>query len=112
MDIQIVPPSPEAMFILKTAELVCEVTEKVPGLVSVTWHDGQKDGKIIVGTPGESRRDGKRIVTNAIDILYEDWSKGAKFTCVVVHKDDIEQPSKTYSRESGKADVLVPHFLI
>lgn len=89
---------------------MCEVTEKVPGLETVKWEN--EEGQVFVSRPSKTTRGDKVIFTAAVDILYDDWSKGAKFICVVEHKDDIDRPKKIYTRENGKADILVPHFLI
>uniref|UniRef100_A0A667WQU7 Ig-like domain-containing protein n=1 Tax=Myripristis murdjan TaxID=586833 RepID=A0A667WQU7_9TELE len=96
LDIKIKPISLEDMFLNKKAELICEVTPKED--VSVEWQD--ENGQVIVASRNLSESNGKSI-SAIIDVLYEEWSRGIDYICVVEHPDLIE-PKKEPYRKSGK----------
>uniref|UniRef100_A0A667X0E4 Ig-like domain-containing protein n=1 Tax=Myripristis murdjan TaxID=586833 RepID=A0A667X0E4_9TELE len=87
---------PMDMFLNKKAELICEVTPKEG--VSVEWQD--ENGQVIVASRNLSESNGKSKFA-IIDVLYEEWSKGIDYICVVEHSDLIE-PKKEPYRKSGK----------
>uniref|UniRef100_A0A4W5Q1C7 Ig-like domain-containing protein n=1 Tax=Hucho hucho TaxID=62062 RepID=A0A4W5Q1C7_9TELE len=71
--IKITPPSLEDMLMNKKAELVCDVTERVIGLLSVKWEND--NGNTLTSRKGDTDN------TAILDITYEDWSNGTVFYC-------------------------------
>uniref|UniRef100_A0A667WYL3 Ig-like domain-containing protein n=1 Tax=Myripristis murdjan TaxID=586833 RepID=A0A667WYL3_9TELE len=106
LDIKIKPISLEDMFLNKKAELICEVTPKEG--VSVEWQD--ENGQVIVASRNLSESNGKSI-SAIIDVLYEEWSKGIDYICVVEHSDLIE-PKKEPYRKSGEVPQRPSVFLL
>uniref|UniRef100_A0A667X6M4 Ig-like domain-containing protein n=1 Tax=Myripristis murdjan TaxID=586833 RepID=A0A667X6M4_9TELE len=106
LDIKIKPISLEDMFLNKKAELICEVTPKED--VAVEWQD--KDGQVIVASRNLSESNGKSKFA-IIDVLYEEWSKGIDYNCVVEHPDLIE-PKKEPYRKSGEVPQRPSVFLL
>uniref|UniRef100_A0A667WSD5 Ig-like domain-containing protein n=1 Tax=Myripristis murdjan TaxID=586833 RepID=A0A667WSD5_9TELE len=93
LDIKIKPISLEDMFLNKKAELICEVTPKEG--VSVEWQD--ENGQVIVASRNLSESNGKSKFA-IIDVLYEEWSKGIDYICVVEHSDLIEPKKEPYRK--------------
>ncbi|XP_029913633.1 immunoglobulin mu heavy chain-like [Myripristis murdjan] len=106
LDIKIKPISLEDMFLNKKAELICEVTPKED--VSVEWQD--ENGQVIVASRNLSESNGKSI-SAIIDVLYEEWSRGIDYICVVEHPDLIE-PKKEPYRKSGEVPQRPSVFLL
>uniref|UniRef100_A0A667X7C2 Ig-like domain-containing protein n=1 Tax=Myripristis murdjan TaxID=586833 RepID=A0A667X7C2_9TELE len=106
LDIKIKPISLEDMFLNKKAELICEVTPKEG--VSVEWQD--ENGQVIVASRNLSESNGKSKFA-IIDVLYEEWSKGIDYICVVEHSDLIE-PKKEPYRKSGEVPQRPSVFLL
>uniref|UniRef100_A0A4W5PNG8 Ig-like domain-containing protein n=1 Tax=Hucho hucho TaxID=62062 RepID=A0A4W5PNG8_9TELE len=95
--IKITPPSLEDMLMNKKAELVCDVTERVIGLLSVKWEND--NGNTLTSRKGDTDN------TAILDITYEDWSNGTVFYCAVDHLDNLgSSEKKAYRRETGKAN--------
>uniref|UniRef100_A0A4W5PX17 Ig-like domain-containing protein n=1 Tax=Hucho hucho TaxID=62062 RepID=A0A4W5PX17_9TELE len=92
--IKITPPSLEDMLMNKKAELVCDVTERVIGLLSVKWEND--NGNTLTSRKGDTDN------TAILDITYEDWSNGTVFYCAVDHLDNLgSSEKKAYRRETG-----------
>uniref|UniRef100_A0A667YC47 Ig-like domain-containing protein n=1 Tax=Myripristis murdjan TaxID=586833 RepID=A0A667YC47_9TELE len=106
LDIKIKPISLEDMFLNKKAELICEVTPKER--VSVEWQD--KNGQVIVASRNLSESNGKSKFA-IIDVLYEEWSKGIDYKCVVEHPDLFEPKREPY-RKSGEVPKRPSVFLL
>uniref|UniRef100_A0A667Y3J8 Ig-like domain-containing protein n=1 Tax=Myripristis murdjan TaxID=586833 RepID=A0A667Y3J8_9TELE len=106
LDIKIKPISLEDMFLNKKAELICEVTPKER--VSVEWQD--KNGQVIVASRNLSESNGKSKFA-IIDVLYEEWSKGIDYKCVVEHPGLFE-PKKEPYRKRGEVPKRPSVFLL
>uniref|UniRef100_A0A667WV86 Ig-like domain-containing protein n=1 Tax=Myripristis murdjan TaxID=586833 RepID=A0A667WV86_9TELE len=78
----------------KNAELICEVTPKEK--VSVEWQD--ENGQVIVASRNLSESNGKSKFA-IIDVLYEEWSKGIDYICVVEHPGLFRPQTKSYRKK-------------
>uniref|UniRef100_A0A667WRR2 Ig-like domain-containing protein n=1 Tax=Myripristis murdjan TaxID=586833 RepID=A0A667WRR2_9TELE len=106
LDIKIKPISMEDMFLNKNAELICEVTPKEK--VSVEWQD--ENGQAIVASRNLSESNGKSKFA-IIDVLYEEWSKGIEYNCVVEHPGLFRPQTKSYQK-SGEVPQRPSVFLL
>ncbi|KAF7649451.1 hypothetical protein LDENG_00141150 [Lucifuga dentata] len=99
MDIDLIPPTLEKMFLNKQGELVCKVIPKPHegNFVKVSWED-DKGHELIESMNVEGK---KGPFSLSLNILYEEWSAGFKRFCVV-HHTELPTPAKTpYERKSG-----------
>lgn len=101
VDVKIVPISLEEMFFNRKTEVVCEVLQILGTIESVKWED-QDGNEILNKSETESYRDGTRLISVAVDVVYQEWSKGLQYYCVVVHKDLINSVKAPFMRQNGK----------
>nr|ABM87939.1 immunoglobulin heavy chain [Anguilla anguilla] len=95
VEVSIIPPSNEELFLNERVELMCNVTGKLENIDSVEWHN--EEGKTLVST--KESVGGSEIHKLYIDIA--DWSNGTTFTCIVKHFDSPDPIKVTYRRENG-----------
>nr|AEI25538.1 immunoglobulin mu heavy chain [Anguilla japonica] len=103
VEVSIIPPSNEELFLNNRVELKCNVTGKLENIDSVEWHN--EDGKTLVSTR-ESVGDSE-IHKLYVDIGY--WANGTLFTCIVKHFDSADPIQVTYGRENEQS-VLFDHW--
>lgn len=101
MDVKIIPLSLEEMFFNRKTEAVCEVLQTQGIIESVKWED-QDGNEILNKSESESYRDGKRLIKVSVDVVYQEWSKGLEYYCVVVHKDLFDSVKAPFIRQNGK----------
>lgn len=109
MDIQIVGPTMEDMFLNRKGKIDCQVKENKPSVGRIWWED--EGGNEMVGSKKTTVKDklNKLIYSVSLDITYDEWSHGIKRYCFVEHSAWIEASKKLYERNIGKK-TLQPLF--
>lgn len=95
-DVKIIGPNLKDMFAQKKGTLMCEVTGK--SVDRIFWEN--EDEKEMAGSSVYPNGSEKTIVP--LDITFEEWSFGAKRTCVVEDLSALDQIRKSYQRFQGK----------
>ncbi|XP_056136556.1 uncharacterized protein LOC130113070 [Lampris incognitus] len=110
VDIEILPLSLEDLFLNKKAKLVCEVLEKQGSVESVEWQD--KDGKPLNKDSHKSSRGPHNLYRIEVDVLFEEWSEGMEYYCVVEHNDLIKAVRERFQRDKGETIKRPSVFLL
>ncbi|GAA6236316.1 Ig mu chain C region membrane-bound form isoform X6 [Lates japonicus] len=97
VDINIEGPTLEDMFLHKKGYLKCHVKINKRSAERIFWEKEKNEMNGTSMTPTDGRRN---ILTNRLDISYDDWIKGIKHYCVVELKDAFEPYKKLYERNT------------
>ena len=87
------------MFFNRKAELVCEVTTHLEG-VSIQWTDHNGDSLMNKTLP-KTVRNGSPVMRVAVDVQYDEWSKGLDYSCVVEHDDFLDPVKRSFKKQNG-----------
>ncbi|KAE8283071.1 Ig mu chain C region membrane-bound form [Larimichthys crocea] len=98
VDITIIGPTNQDMFISGNGKIHCQVQENKPSVTSVLWQD--ENGHTLIEY-SKSTDNGKKVINLALDITYNEWNQGIKRYCVVEHSEWLEPVKKIYERSIG-----------
>nr|XP_057905680.1 uncharacterized protein LOC131103419 [Doryrhamphus excisus] len=101
MEINIIGPTMEEMFLNKKGTVICQVKVNRPSVQSVFWED--QDGNEMAGTLIAPAPGNGGTINAPLDITYNEWSKGIKRYCVVQHSKTVSPVKKPYERNIDKA---------
>ncbi|XP_041813066.1 immunoglobulin mu heavy chain-like [Chelmon rostratus] len=99
VDIKIIGPTLDDMFLNKKGQIVCRVQVNKPSLEKILWED--EHGNEMVGSSTTPVKENSNTYKLSLDISYDEWSQGIKRVCIVEHTDWIVPFKKPYERNIG-----------
>ncbi|XP_075310763.1 immunoglobulin gamma-1 heavy chain-like [Odontesthes bonariensis] len=96
VDVKIIDPKSEDMFLKGKGVLTCEVKVKRGKLDKIVWED-EKGKELVYVNKSES----SSILKAELDISYGEWTSGIKRFCSVHHSSMLEPLKTSYERMSG-----------
>ncbi|XP_073349821.1 uncharacterized protein [Pagrus major] len=99
VEITIIGPTMEDMFLNRKGKLECRAQENKPSITEMKFEN--EDGKDLLGTGMIQVKGNKKTYSISIDISYDEWSRGIKSTCVVTHSEHIDPLKEVYERSFG-----------
>ncbi|KYO29703.1 hypothetical protein Y1Q_0005951 [Alligator mississippiensis] len=88
VEVLLLPPSLEDLYIAHNTTITCLVTNL--GSTSspeITWSRGSGNAKDVVTGKPVQQKNGTYSVTSILRVCAEEWKSGEKFTCTVKHPD-------------------------
>lgn len=99
MSIFINKPKLEDIFTNRKAQVVCKVTVHTPAVKRIWWEDEDKNE---LATYPSGPNEMKNSPSLALDITYDEWSKGIRRYCFVEHSQLLEPQYEVYERSVGE----------
>ncbi|TDH02784.1 hypothetical protein EPR50_G00156200 [Perca flavescens] len=99
VEIDIIEPTMEDMFSEGKGNITCQVKINKPSVTEISWET--HNGKPIHGASVSPPQGSKGVFRSSLPITYDEWSKGTKFVCIVIHDNVVDPLKKTYGRTVG-----------
>ncbi|XP_060882942.1 immunoglobulin mu heavy chain-like [Labrus mixtus] len=99
VDINIKGPSMDDLFSKGKGTIVCEVTVNKVSADKIYWTDEQ--GKDLAAASTTRSKGGKGKFSLPLEISFDDWSRGVKHFCNVVHSEYTDPIKKQLERNIG-----------
>ncbi|KAK2833601.1 hypothetical protein Q5P01_017490 [Channa striata] len=100
VDIQIIAPKMEDLFVNRKGSVVCQVRTLKPSVERIYWEN--QNGKEMATNPVPSSNGNTKSYRLSLDITFDEWSQGVELYCVVVHSEAIDPIKKLYQRIPGR----------
>uniref|UniRef100_A0A3Q3Q1V6 Ig-like domain-containing protein n=1 Tax=Monopterus albus TaxID=43700 RepID=A0A3Q3Q1V6_MONAL len=97
VDVKIVEPSLEEMFLNRKGQVTCVVTVNTPSVTRIHWEDHNGDeivGASLIPKPGVTG-----TFKVPLEVTYDEWSLGRRFNCVVEHQNWLTPKKTAYERK-------------
>ncbi|KAM7372142.1 hypothetical protein PAMP_009335 [Pampus punctatissimus] len=98
VDIKIIGPTMEDLFLKKKGAVKCQVKVNNPSVERVMWEDEAGNNMLEVQNPTKGS---KETIDLSLDITYDEWSKGLTRFCIVEHSELVNPLKKAYERKIG-----------
>lgn len=100
VDVTIIEPKMEDMFLERKGTVTCRVNINKPSVEEIFWEN--KKGDAVADSLISPPKGRTGIVDCPLEISYDEWSRGEKYVCIVVHTDLVDRVKKPYERTIGK----------
>ncbi|XP_037647601.1 uncharacterized protein LOC119501350 [Sebastes umbrosus] len=99
VDVTIIEPKMEDMFLERKGTVICRVNINNPSVEEIFWEN--KKGDAVADSLISPPKGRTGIVDCPLEISYDEWSRGEKYVCIVVHTEFLERLKKPYERTIG-----------
>lgn len=108
MEVTILPPSLEDLYLSQNASITCVATNlKSYEDVKFSWSRDQGNALDVTSGPAEKLENGLYRLTSTLKICADEWNSGEKFTCTVKIPEIQEPITRSIKKDIGRSPPLL-----
>ncbi|XP_051905843.1 uncharacterized protein LOC127590362 [Hippocampus zosterae] len=100
VNVKIVGPTPDEMFLQRQGTVICEVKINKPSVKSISWEN--QDGKKMADTLISLQSGQTGVFRSLLELTYDEWINTERRNCVVLRTDTGSAMKVSYQRYAGQ----------